>query len=64
MANTTLTADIVAKAALAVLDNNLDIIDTFHRDVEDEFANSVNGYKVGSTIRIVAPPTSPSVPAP
>jgi hypothetical protein len=55
MANTTLTADIVAKAALAVLDNNLDVLDTFHRDVEDEFSNSVNGYKPGATVRIRRP---------
>jgi len=55
MANTTLTADIVAKAALAVLENNLDVLGTFHRDLEEEFSNSVNGYKVGATVRVRRP---------
>jgi hypothetical protein len=55
MSNTTLTADVVAKAALAVLDNELGVLGTFYRDVEDEFANSVNGYKVGSSVRIRRP---------
>lgn len=55
MSNTTLTADIVAKASLAVLDNNLGFLDTFHREVESEFQNSVNGYKPGATVRMRRP---------
>ena len=55
MANTTLTADIVAKASLAVLDNNLGFLDTFHRELESEFSQSVNGYKPGATIRMRRP---------
>ena len=55
MSNTTLTADIVAKASLAVLDNELGVLDTFYRDVEDEFATSVNGYKSGASVRIRRP---------
>jgi hypothetical protein len=55
MANTTLTADIVAKASLAVLDNNLGFLDTFHRELESEFTQSVNGYKPGATIRMRRP---------
>lgn len=55
MSNTTLTADIVAKASLAVLDNNLSFLSTFHREVEAEFMNSVNGYKPGATVRMRRP---------
>lgn len=55
MSNTTLTADVVAKAALAILDNELGVVKTFHRAYEDEFSNQVNGYKVGDTISIRRP---------
>lgn len=55
MSNTTLTADIVAKASLAVLDNNLGFLDTFHREVESEFTQSINGYKPGATVRMRRP---------
>ncbi len=55
MSNTTLTADIVAKAALAILDNELGWIKKMYRVPEEEFSNSVNGYKVGDTIRIRRP---------
>jgi hypothetical protein len=55
MANTTLTADIIAKEALKVLDNELGVLRTFHRAHESEFSNSVNGYKVGETISIRRP---------
>jgi hypothetical protein len=55
MANTTLTADIIAKEALAILENDLGVLNTFHRPYEDEFSKSVNGYKVGSTISIRRP---------
>ncbi len=55
MANTALTADVVAKEALAVLENELGVLDTFHRAHEDEFSSKVNGYKKGDTIRIRRP---------
>lgn len=55
MANTTLTADVVAKEALLMLENELGVLDTFHRAHEDEFANEVNGFKKGATIRIRRP---------
>lgn len=55
MSNTTLTADVVAKTALAILDNELGVIKTFHRAYEDEFSNQVNGYKIGDTISIRRP---------
>jgi hypothetical protein len=55
MANTTLTADIIAKEALAILDNELGVLRTFHRAHESEFSNTVNGYRVGETISIRRP---------
>jgi hypothetical protein len=55
MANTPLTASVVAKAALAVLDNELGVLKTFYRAPEDEFANRVNGYKIGDTLSIRRP---------
>jgi hypothetical protein len=55
MANTTLTADVIAKEALAILENELGWINKLYRAYEDEFSNSVNGYKVGDTISIRRP---------
>jgi len=55
MSNTTLTADIIAKEALVILDNELGFLDTIHRAQEEEFDKNVNGYKVGDTISIRRP---------
>lgn len=55
MANTTLTADVIAKSALAILDNELGVLDTFYRAPEDEYSDKVNGYKKGATISIRRP---------
>lgn len=55
MANTTLTADIIAKAALAVLDNELGVLGTLYRAPEEEFSQQVNGYKIGDTVSIRRP---------
>jgi len=55
MANTTLTASIVAKAALAILDNELGWLKRLYRAHESEFSNRVNGYKIGDTISIRRP---------
>ena len=55
MTNTTLTASVVAKTALAILENELGVIKTMHRAHEEEFSNRVNGYKVGDTISIRRP---------
>lgn len=55
MSNTTLTADVVAKTALAILENELGVVKTLHRAYEDEFDKGPNGYKVGDTIRIRRP---------
>ena len=47
MPNTTLTADIIAKAAVAVLDNELVMGKKVFRGYEEDFAKKVNGYEVG-----------------
>ena len=54
MANTTLTASIVAKASLAILENELTMASAVYRGYEDEFDKKVNGYEVGDTITITA----------
>lgn len=55
MANTTLTADIIAKEAVMILDNELVMAKKVFRGYEDEFAKNVNGYKVGDTISVRRP---------
>ena len=55
MANTTLTADIIAKAAVAILDNELVMAKKVFRGYEEDFAKKVNGYEVGETISIRKP---------
>lgn len=55
MSNTTLTADIIAKEALMILDNNLIMAKQVYRGYENEFENRINGYKVGDTISIRKP---------
>lgn len=55
MANTTLTASIIAKAAVAILDNELVMAKKVFRGYEDDFSKKVNGYEVGETISIRKP---------
>jgi hypothetical protein len=55
MANTTLTADIIAKEAVMILENNLVMGNLVHRGYEEEFSKKVNGYEVGETISIRRP---------
>lgn len=55
MANTTLTADIIAKEAIRILDNELVMAKKVFRGYEDEFSKNINGYKVGDTISIRRP---------
>lgn len=55
MTDRILTASVVAKAALAVLENDLGVLKTFYRAHEDEWGNTVNGYKKGSSINIRRP---------
>jgi hypothetical protein len=55
MANTTLTASIIASEALKILENELVMANLVYRDYEAEYQKSVNGYKVGDTITIRRP---------
>ena len=55
MANTTLTADIIAKEAVMILDNNLVMAKQVFRGYENEFDKKINGYNVGETISIRKP---------
>ena len=55
MSNTTLTADVIAKEALSVLDNELGWLNKIHRAFEDEFDQKVNGYRIGDTVSIRRP---------
>ncbi len=55
MAATTLTADIIAKAAVSVLENTCVMGNLVYRGYEDEFAGNINGYEKGATIRVRRP---------
>jgi hypothetical protein len=55
MADTTLTADIIAKAAVSVLENTCVMGNLVFRGYEDEFSKTVNGFEVGETISIRRP---------
>jgi hypothetical protein len=55
MSNTTLTADIIAKEAVAILENELVMAKLVHRGYEEEFTKKVNGYNVGETVSIRRP---------
>jgi hypothetical protein len=55
MSNTTLTADIIAKEAVRILDNELVMAKKVFRGYEDDYNMKPNGYKVGDTISIRKP---------
>ncbi len=55
MANDLLTADIIAKAAVAVLDNNCVMSNLVYRGYEEDFAKNINGYTVGDTVSVRRP---------
>jgi hypothetical protein len=55
MSNAPLTIDVIAKEALAILDNNLIAAKMVHRGYEDEFGNAMNGFEAGDTISIRRP---------
>jgi hypothetical protein len=55
MSNRTLTADIIAKAAVAVLDNELVMAKKVYRGYEEDFDQKINGYTPGATISIRRP---------
>jgi hypothetical protein len=53
--NTTLTASIVAKAAIGILENELTMAGAVFRGLEDEFDKKVNGYTIGDTVTVAKP---------
>lgn len=55
MANTILNPSIIAKAAVKILDNELNAASKVYRAYEEEFSKNVNGYKIGSTLTIRKP---------
>lgn len=55
MTNRALTADIIAKAAVAILDNELVMAKKVFRGYEEDLNKKVNGYEVGETISIRKP---------
>ena len=55
MSNTTLTASIIAKEALMILENELVMPKLMYRGYEDEFTNAKNGYKTGATVTVRRP---------
>ena len=55
MANSVLTVDVIAKEALAILDNELVMAKRVHRGHESEFGNAMNGYQAGESISIKRP---------
>jgi hypothetical protein len=55
MSNTTLTADIIAKEAVMILENNCVMGGLVHRGYEEEFTKKVNGYEIGETLSIKRP---------
>jgi hypothetical protein len=55
MANSTLTASVIAKEATMILENELVMAKKVYRGYESEFSNSVNGYTVGDSVSIRRP---------
>lgn len=55
MANTTLTASIIARTALPILKSKLGFLSDINRGWEGEFSKNVNGYKVGASVDIRRP---------
>lgn len=55
MANAVLTADIIAKEALMILDNALVMGKKVYRGYEKEFGQTVSGHEVGDTVTIRRP---------
>jgi len=55
MSNTTLTADIIAKEAVMILENECVMGGLVYRGYEEEFDKKVNGYNVGETISVRRP---------
>lgn len=57
MANTTLTHQMIAREAAAILTEESPFVMNVNRGRQDEFGEAVNGYKKGSSVKIKIPPT-------
>lgn len=55
MSNSVLTASIIAKESVMILDNNLVMAKQVFRGYENEYEKKINGYKVGDTITVRKP---------
>lgn len=55
MANSVLTIDTIATAAVAILDNELVMAKQVHRGLESEFGDKINGYEKGDTVSMRRP---------
>lgn len=55
MANSTLTASIIAKEAVMILENELVAAKKVFRGYEGDFDKNINGYKIGDTLTIRKP---------
>lgn len=55
MANRTLTADVIAREAVMILENTCVMGGLVYRGYEEEFSTKVNGYEKGDTISIRRP---------
>lgn len=57
MANTTLTHQMIAREAAAILEEEAPFISNINRAREDEFGKDVGGYQKGQTVKVKIPPT-------
>ncbi len=57
MSNTVLTHDKVAREAAALLEELSPFVRNVNKARQDEFGADIDGYKIGSTVRIKIPPT-------
>jgi hypothetical protein len=57
MANTTLTHQMIAREAAAMLLEMSPFLKNVNKSRQDEFSESISGYKKGSTVTIKIPPT-------
>jgi hypothetical protein len=55
MSNRALTADVIAKEAVTILENTCVMGGLVYRGYEDEFSKKVNGFEVGDTISVRRP---------
>lgn len=55
MSNTTLTADVIAKEAVMILENNMVMGNLVYRGYEEDFSKKINGYNVGEVISVRRP---------